>query len=82
MRADSLGADLQRYLDGAQRKYDHRRQKRTTVYRQKDSHLTLIVKDRRAPTERHLAGNELEYVSYQDLEFIKQFMPRNGKGKA
>ncbi len=39
------------------------------------------VNDRRATPERHLTGNELEYVSYQDLEFIKQIMPGNEKPK-
>jgi hypothetical protein len=79
MHAYNLSVDLQRYLDDERRNYDDRRQKHKTVYRQKDSHLTLRVNDRRETPEQRMTGYELGYVSYQDLEFIKQIMPRNWK---
>jgi hypothetical protein len=79
MHAFNVSADWQRYFDGEQRNYDDRHPKRKTVYRQKDSRLTLRVNDRRGTPERGLTGYELGYVSYQDLEFIKQIMPRNWK---
>jgi hypothetical protein len=79
MHTYNLSADLQRHLDKERRNYDDRHQKRKTVYRHKDSYLTLRVDDRRATPERRLTGYALGYVSYQDLEFIKQTMPRNWK---
>jgi hypothetical protein len=77
--AYNVSADWQRYVDDERRNYDDRRQKRKTVSRQKDSHLTLRVNDRRGTPKRRLTGYQLGYVSYQDLEFIKQIMPGNWK---
>jgi hypothetical protein len=79
MHAYNLRADLQRYLDDERRNYDDRRQKRKTMHRQKDSHLTFGVNNRRGTHERRMTGYKLGYISYQDLEFIKQIMPRNWK---